>query len=105
MPSAAASRSDNADMRYLLIGVVLITSTAWAGQAPAPAAPAPAAPRPTQTAPARPAPRPAAAAARAGMAITVTNPAGATIPGVRVEVLGASDRSGETNASGQINFT
>jgi mannose-6-phosphate isomerase-like protein (cupin superfamily) len=38
------------------------------------------------------------------MAITVTEPGGATIPGVRVEVLGASDRSGETNASGQINF-
>jgi len=55
-----------------------------------------------QTAAAR---RPAAqAAARAGIAITVTTPMGATIPGVRVEVMGASDRSGETNASGQISF-
>ena len=39
------------------------------------------------------------------MAITVTNPEGATLGDVHVEVLGASDRSGETNASGQINFT
>jgi mannose-6-phosphate isomerase-like protein (cupin superfamily) len=39
------------------------------------------------------------------MAITVTNAQGATLPGVHVEVLGTSDRSGDTNASGQINFT
>ncbi len=39
------------------------------------------------------------------MAITVTNPLGATLPGVRVEVLGASDRGGDTNASGQISLT
>lgn len=39
------------------------------------------------------------------MAITVTDSRGATLSGIRVEVLGASDRSGETDASGQINFT
>lgn len=39
------------------------------------------------------------------MAITVTTPQGATLPGIHVEVLGASDRSGDTNASGQITFT
>lgn len=38
------------------------------------------------------------------MAITVTDSRGATLSGVRVEILGSSDRSGETNASGQINF-
>ena len=43
--------------------------------------------------------------ARAGMAVTVTTPQGATLPGVDVEVLGASDRGGETNDSGQISFT
>ena len=48
---------------------------------------------------------PPSAPARSGMAITVTNPRGATLPGVRVEVLGASDRSGDTNASGQMSFT
>jgi mannose-6-phosphate isomerase-like protein (cupin superfamily) len=39
------------------------------------------------------------------MALVVTGPRGATLPGVRVEVLGASDRNGNTNDSGQINFT
>jgi mannose-6-phosphate isomerase-like protein (cupin superfamily) len=39
------------------------------------------------------------------MAITVTNPRGAALPGVQVEVIGASDRAGDTDASGQINFT
>jgi len=43
--------------------------------------------------------------ARSGMAVTVTNPEGATLPGVEVSVLGASDRGGETNDSGQISFT
>jgi hypothetical protein len=38
------------------------------------------------------------------MAMTVTDMNGGTLPGVRVEVLGASDRTGETNASGQVNF-
>jgi mannose-6-phosphate isomerase-like protein (cupin superfamily) len=39
------------------------------------------------------------------MALTVTNPLGATLAGIQVEIIGASDRSGETNASGQISFT
>jgi mannose-6-phosphate isomerase-like protein (cupin superfamily) len=39
------------------------------------------------------------------MAMTVTGPTGATLPGVLVEVLGASDRSGQTNDSGQLTFT
>jgi mannose-6-phosphate isomerase-like protein (cupin superfamily) len=39
------------------------------------------------------------------MAVTVTNTQGITLPGIRVEVLGASDRAGETNASGQLNLT
>lgn len=45
------------------------------------------------------------AAARSGMAITVTTPEGRTLPGISVEAIGPTDRSGETNASGQINFT
>ena len=43
--------------------------------------------------------------ARSGMAVTVTNPQGATLPGIELAVLGASDRGGETNDSGQISFT
>jgi mannose-6-phosphate isomerase-like protein (cupin superfamily) len=39
------------------------------------------------------------------MAFTVTSPQGATLAGIHVEIIGASDRSGETNASGQVNFT
>ena len=38
------------------------------------------------------------------MAFTVTTPQGATLPGVRVELIGGSDRSGETNSSGQVTF-
>jgi mannose-6-phosphate isomerase-like protein (cupin superfamily) len=80
----------------MAIGLVFVGATAFA-QTPAPA------PRPA--APAAAVRRPAAAPARAGVAVTVTDPKGATLEGVRVEILGASDRTGETNASGQINFT
>ena len=38
------------------------------------------------------------------MAITVTDPTGATLQGIRVEVSGASTRSGETDGSGNLNF-
>lgn len=74
--------------------------------APKPAQPTEPAPKPAQPAP-KPAPKPAPrpAAGRAGMAITVTDSQGMTIPDVQVEVVGMSDRNGETNASGQINFT
>jgi Carboxypeptidase regulatory-like domain/Cupin domain len=73
---------------------------------PAPTAPAPAAPAPA--APGTPAPaqprRAPAAAARAGMAITVTDPKGATLQGIRVDVSGSSTRRGETDANGNLNF-
>jgi mannose-6-phosphate isomerase-like protein (cupin superfamily) len=39
------------------------------------------------------------------MAITVTDPRGTTLAGVHAEVVGSSDRRGDTNASGQVNFT
>lgn len=39
------------------------------------------------------------------MAITVTSPTGTTLQGVHVEVLGTSDRAGDTNASGQLSLT
>ena len=88
----------------LALGAWLVASAAFAQTPPAPATPAP---RPaTQPAPA-PAPavrRPAPAATRGGMAITVTDPRGVTLPGIHVEVLGVSDRGGDTNASGHINF-
>jgi mannose-6-phosphate isomerase-like protein (cupin superfamily) len=39
------------------------------------------------------------------MTIKVTDALGETIPGVHVDVLGLSDRRGETGAGGQISFT
>jgi len=81
------------------------TSPQAPAPAPAPATgqPKPAAPPQTTTPPVRRAPA-APASARGGMAITVTDQVGATISGVHVTVFGATDRNGETNASGQLNL-
>ena len=38
------------------------------------------------------------------MAITVTTPQGATISGVHVALMGPTERGGETDGSGQVNF-
>ena len=38
------------------------------------------------------------------MAITVTSPQGATISGVQVALMGPTERGGETDGSGQVNF-
>jgi len=99
---------------YLSLSILLAhTSFAQTPQPaprPAPAAPAPAAPA-APSAPAAPAapaaPRRAPAPApapRSGIAMTVTDPRGLPIPRVHVTVAGASDRTGETNDSGQVNF-
>jgi mannose-6-phosphate isomerase-like protein (cupin superfamily) len=90
----------------LALSLVASTSLAQTATPPPtpPAASPPTAP-PRQTPPAAtPAKRPPAAPARAGIAITVTNPRGATLAGVNVEVLGSSDRTGSTNESGQVSF-
>jgi len=60
--------------------------------------PAPAAVQPAQ-------PRAARPAARTTMVITVTDPKGATLPGIHVEALGVADRSGDTDESGTLRFT
>ncbi len=59
---------------------------------------------PAQTAPAARRPAPAPAAPRSGIAMTVTDAHGLPIPDVRVTVAGPSDRSGETDDNGQVNF-
>src|SRR5690606_38312305 len=73
-----------------------------------PAAPRQAAPAPAPATTPRPAapaaPRAAQPAARSGIALTVTDPSGFTLPAVRVELIGNTERNGETNASGQANF-
>jgi mannose-6-phosphate isomerase-like protein (cupin superfamily) len=88
----------------LVLGGWVVAAGVATAQATAPAP----APKPATQTPAKPKPavrRPAAPAARAGMAITVTDPQGGAIPDVRVEVIGISERSGNTSAAGQINFT
>jgi mannose-6-phosphate isomerase-like protein (cupin superfamily) len=62
-----------------------------------------------QTKPAQPAPAPqrttrAPIASRTAMALTVTDPTGATLSGIHVEALGAADRSGDTDDSGTLRF-
>jgi len=71
---------------------------AGAVSTPAPAAPAP------QAAPAVRRPVAPPPPSRAGIAITVTDTHGLPIPDVRVTIAGPSDRSGETDNSGQVNF-
>ena len=95
---------------WLSLSLLMLIGGTSFGQTPAPAAPRPVqtqpAPAPAPAAPAT-APRRAAAPAppsRTGIAITVTNGHGTPIPGVQVDIEGASDRNGETDASGQINF-
>ena len=91
-------------MRTLFCSSLLLIASASFAQTPAPAAqPAPAVP-PAQPAPAvRRAPAPAPPS-RAGIAMTVTDAHGLPIPGVRVTIAGPSDRGGETDGSGQVNF-
>ena len=43
-------------------------------------------------------------AGRSGLAITVTTAQGITLGGVQVQVTGAAERNGQTDAGGQINF-
>jgi hypothetical protein len=87
-------------MRIVLL-FSLFAIPALSAQTPAPTQPA--TPPPT-TAPAqaKPKPRPAQPAARTALVITVTDPNGATLPGIRVDLLGAADRSGETDSSGTL---
>src|SRR6266545_3368473 len=81
-----------------LLFLIANESFAQTPAAAAPAAPAAQAPPAPRRAPA-PAP-----ASRTGVAIMVTDPHGLPIPGVRVTLAGPSDRNGETDGSGQINF-
>lgn len=84
-----------------MLGAGSFAQTPPATPPPRQTPPATPVPRPAQPAPARRAPTPAA---RAGMAITVTDPRGATLPEIRVEILGVSNRAGTTDGSGQVNF-
>jgi hypothetical protein len=107
----------------LLLSFILIASQAIAQtpstQKPAPAPPpktaTPPAPAPAQPAQPQPSPRPAAPATttprrtatpttRGGIAITATSPQGSTLSGVRVSISGPTERSDQTDASGQLSI-
>ena len=121
------------DMRIVLLLSLILTVSQASAQTPStqkpaptpappktatpPAQPAPAPPKagttPAQPAPAQPAPAPRAtptptrrapATTRGGIAITATSPQGATLPGVRVTISGATERTDQTDASGQLTF-
>jgi hypothetical protein len=98
-------------MSFLLAGVVTVgvyaqapAAPAQQKPAPAPATQKPATPAPATQKPAATTQRRAPASARSGMAITVTSPQGATISGVQVSLMGPTERGGETDGSGQVNF-
>ena len=86
-------------VKMLLLSLLL--SSPLMGQAPTSGPTT--APAPARRAPAPP--RPAAEPARTGMAIKVTDPLGEKLAGVHVDLLGFSDRRGDTDSGGQINFT
>jgi mannose-6-phosphate isomerase-like protein (cupin superfamily) len=89
---------------FTLLCFSLMFLIGGAASAQTSAQPAPATAPPAQAAPApRRAPAPAPVS-RSGIALTVTDTRGLPIPGVRVTVAGPSDRSGETDDSGQVNF-
>jgi hypothetical protein len=86
-------------LSWLVIGGVEASAQAPAPKPAQPPAATPAAPRPAQ--PARRAQPPAT---RGGLAITVTDLRGETLQGIDVRITGPTDREGQTNGSGQVNF-
>jgi Carboxypeptidase regulatory-like domain len=88
----------------LCLSLLFLLANGSFAQTPPPAAQTAPATPPSQAPPApRRAPAPAPAS-RTGVAITVTDAHGLPIPGVRVTLAGPSDRNGETDGRGQINF-
>ena len=94
-------------LSFIFMSVVMVSAQAPTAPAKPPEGaqpkPAPTTP-PATTTPAQPRRAPATSA-RAGMAITVTDPRGATLGGIRVSLSGATTRNGETDPSGNLNFT
>jgi mannose-6-phosphate isomerase-like protein (cupin superfamily) len=92
----------------LLLSFLLVGPPHGLAQTPATAKPAqtakPSTAKPSTAKPSTAKPQ-ASQAGRAGIALVVTLPTGATLSGVGVELIGPTMRSGTTNPSGQINFT
>jgi hypothetical protein len=102
-------------MRSLLLFSLLVTGGASLFAQAAPAKPAQPQTTPPATAKPAPAQKPPATAkpaqstrrqpaGRSGIALTVTDMRGTTIPGVHVDVAGPTARMGETDSGGQVNF-
>jgi hypothetical protein len=92
-------------MRTLLLLSWLLIAVAEAfAQAPAPKPAQPPAATPAAPRPAPPARRAQPANTRGGIAVTVTDLRGETLQAIDVRITGATDRQGQTNASGQVNF-
>ncbi len=108
-------------MRIVLLLSLLLVPAYFSAQTPPPAQTPPAktppakAPPPGQPPPptgtakpptstAKPRTTRPPAQSRTALVVTATDPTGKTLPGVRVEVLGAADRVGETDESGQLRF-
>jgi mannose-6-phosphate isomerase-like protein (cupin superfamily) len=91
----------DAYMRTVLLLSLLAMPTHVAAQTPAPAPTQPATPPPATAPKPKPVVRPAA---RTALVVTATSPEGATLAGIRVDILGAADRSGETDTSGTLRF-
>ena len=88
----------------LLLSWLVIGATEAFAQAPAPKPAQPPAATPAAPRPSQPARRAQPAATRGGLAVTVTDLRGETLPGIDVRVTGPTDREAETNAGGQVNF-
>jgi hypothetical protein len=93
-----------------LLSFIVMSVVTVGGQAPTTPAkppqggePKPAPTTPPAAAPAQP--RRAPTTSRGGIAITTTDPRGATLAGIRVSISGATTRSGETDPSGNLNVT
>jgi hypothetical protein len=88
----------------LLLSWLLIAVAEASAQAPAPKPAQPPVATPAAPRPAQPTRRAQPANTRGGIAVTVTDLRGETLQAIDVRVTGATDRQGQTNASGQVNF-
>jgi mannose-6-phosphate isomerase-like protein (cupin superfamily) len=114
------------NMLLLSFALVLSAGPGWAQQPGAPAKPGATAPKPDPAKPGATAPKPdpakpapptakptpapqqprraAQPAARSGVAMTIVDAMGATLPGVTVDMTGPTPREGVSDDSGQLNF-
>jgi hypothetical protein len=84
--------------------IVILLSWICTLIAPLAAAQTPPAQPPGTAAPAQPRQPRTGGTARTALVVTATDETGATLAGIRVELVGATDRTGETDENGQVRF-